>query len=56
MAKLIHDTLKIKLKEYAAKPNAKYPLSPDLKLFGYDFGKQVVHGLSILRLILITYV
>ena len=32
MAKLIHDTLKIKLKEYAAKPDAKYPLSPDLKI------------------------
>ena len=32
IAKLIHDTLKIKLKEYAANPDAKYPLSSDLKI------------------------
>ncbi len=32
IAKLIYDTLKIKLKEYAANPNAKYPLSSDLKI------------------------
>ena len=32
IAKLIYDTLKIKLKEYAANPDAKYPLSSDLKI------------------------
>ena len=32
IAKLIYDTLKTKLKEYAANPYAKYPLSSDLKI------------------------
>ena len=32
MAKLIHDTLQVKLKEYATNPDARYPLSPEMRV------------------------
>jgi 6-pyruvoyltetrahydropterin/6-carboxytetrahydropterin synthase len=32
MAKLIHDTLQAKLKEYATNPDARYPLSPEIRI------------------------